>query len=175
VTETEINLPFITANARGPKHLQMKLTRAQLEQPSEGLMARLRGPFEAALKDAGLSASEVDEVILVGGAARMPTVRELVRSLTGKETVRVTTRKRSWRSVPPSRPACWWGSEGRSPAGRHATLAGRGNHGRGRTPLIPRNTTVPFEKPKVFSSPEDGEMTVDIHVLQASALWRRPR
>jgi molecular chaperone DnaK len=58
------------------------------------------------------------------------------------------------------------GSEGRPPAGRHATLAGRGNHGRGRTPLIPRNTTVPFEKPKVFSSPEDGQMTVDIHVLQ---------
>jgi molecular chaperone DnaK len=88
VTETEINLPFITADACGPKHPRMKLTRAQLEQLSEGLVARLRGPFGAAPKDAGLSASEVDEVILAGGATRMPMVQELARSLTGEETIK---------------------------------------------------------------------------------------
>ena len=83
VLETEINLPFVTADASGPKHLQMKLSRSKFEQLSEALTARLRGPFEAALRDAKLSASGIDEVVLVGGATRMPMVQELVRSLTG--------------------------------------------------------------------------------------------
>src|SRR5512136_29043 len=77
VVETEINLPFITADASGPKHLQLKLTRAKTEQ----LVARCRGPFEAALRDAKLSASQVDEVVMVGGATRMPMIQDLVRSL----------------------------------------------------------------------------------------------
>jgi len=160
VTETEINLPVITADVCGLKHLQMKLTRAQLEPLSEGLMARLRGPFEAALKDAGLPASEVDEVILVGGATRMPMVQELVRSLTGKETIRASTRTRSWRSGQPSRPACWWGSEGRPPAGRHAALAGRGNHGRGQDNADPAHHDGPFREAQAVlqcgGPPEDG-------------------
>jgi molecular chaperone DnaK len=85
VLETDINLPYITADASGPKHLQVRLSRSKFEQFTEDLVARLRGPFQAALKDAGLQASAMDEVVLVGGATRMPMVQELVRSLTGKE------------------------------------------------------------------------------------------
>ncbi|HJW82772.1 MAG TPA: Hsp70 family protein, partial [Anaerolineae bacterium] len=81
--ETEINLPFITADASGPQHLQMKLTRSKFEQLSQGLIQRLRGPFEQALGDAKLSPSQIDEVVLVGGATRMPMVQQLVRELTG--------------------------------------------------------------------------------------------
>jgi molecular chaperone DnaK len=84
VMESEINLPYITADASGPKHLQLRLSRARLEQLTEQLVKRLRGPFEAALKDAGLSTCGIVEVVLVGGATRMPMVQELVRSLTGK-------------------------------------------------------------------------------------------
>jgi molecular chaperone DnaK len=86
VMETEINLPYITADASGPKHLQLKLTRAKFEQMTGDLLQRCRKPFEAALKDAGLSADKLDEVVLVGGSSRMPMVQDLVRSLTnGKE------------------------------------------------------------------------------------------
>jgi molecular chaperone DnaK len=83
--ETEVNLPFITADASGPKHLAITLSRAKFEQLTEDLTARCRGPFEAALKDAGLTAQELDEVILVGGSTRMPVIQELVKSFTGKD------------------------------------------------------------------------------------------
>ena len=83
VTETEINLPFITADASGPKHLTMKLTRAKLEQITEDLVQRCRGPFQQALADAGLRASDLKEGVLVGGATRMPMIQDLVRELTG--------------------------------------------------------------------------------------------
>ena len=83
--ETDINLPYITADASGPKHFQMKLTRSKFEQLTEDLVNRLKGPFQAALKDAGLKPSEIDEVVLVGGATRMPMVQDLVRSLVNKE------------------------------------------------------------------------------------------
>src|SRR5207247_6700023 len=85
VLETEVNLPFITADQNGPKHLNLKLTRAKLEQICEDLIERCRGPVERALKDAGLSPSQIDEVVLVGGATRMPKVQELVRTIFGKE------------------------------------------------------------------------------------------
>jgi molecular chaperone DnaK len=86
VSETEINLPFITADVSGPKHLQIKLTRAKLEQLTEDLVQRCRGPVEQALKDANLSAKQIDEIVLVGGATRMPMIQDLVRELTaGKE------------------------------------------------------------------------------------------
>jgi len=85
VMETEINLPYITADASGPKHLQIKLTRAKLEQLTTDLVERLRGPFTAALKDANLQSNQINEVVLVGGASRMPMVQDLVRSLTNKE------------------------------------------------------------------------------------------
>jgi molecular chaperone DnaK len=80
--ETEINLPYITADASGPKHLQLKLTRSKFEQMTEDLLDRCRRPFEAALKDAGMDASQLNEVVLVGGSSRMPMVQDLVRKLT---------------------------------------------------------------------------------------------
>src|SRR5919205_788965 len=83
--QTEINLPFITADASGPKHLQMNLSRAKFEQITQDLTERLKGPFNQALKDAGLTPQQVDEVVLVGGSTRMPVVQELVRKLTGKD------------------------------------------------------------------------------------------
>jgi molecular chaperone DnaK len=82
--ETEINLPFITADASGPKHLQLNLSRSRFEQLTADLVQRLRKPFELALKDAGLSTSDIDEVVLVGGSTRMPMVQDLVSELTGK-------------------------------------------------------------------------------------------
>ena len=85
VMETEVNLPFITADQNGPKHLNLKLTRAKLEQICDELVERLRGPVERALKDAGMTPSQIDEVVLVGGSTRMPKVQELVRSMFGKE------------------------------------------------------------------------------------------
>ncbi len=83
--ETEINLPFITADVNGPKHLQMRLSRAKFEQLTEGLVTRLVEPFNRALQDAGIKAGDLDEIVLVGGSTRMPMVQELVRKLTGKE------------------------------------------------------------------------------------------
>ena len=84
MAQTEINLPFITADANGPKHVQMTLTRSHFEKLTQKLVDRLRGPFESALKDSGLSASKIDQVVLVGGSSRMPMVQELVEKLTGK-------------------------------------------------------------------------------------------
>src|SRR6266540_891408 len=85
MSETEVNLPFITADASGPKHLQIKLNRSKFEQLTQDLTNRLKGPFQQALKDAGLQATQLDEIVLVGGATRMPMVQELVRKLTSKE------------------------------------------------------------------------------------------
>jgi molecular chaperone DnaK len=81
--ETEINLPFVTADASGPKHLQMKLTRAKFEQMSEDLVDRVEKPYHQAIKDAKTAAADIDEVVLVGGATRMPMIQDLVRKLTG--------------------------------------------------------------------------------------------
>jgi molecular chaperone DnaK len=167
VTETEMNLPFITADASGPKHLQMKLTRAKLEQLTEDLVARLRPPFAAALHDAGLSPDRVDEVVLVGGATRMPMVQELVRSLTGKEP---------HKGVDPDEVVAI------GAAIQAGVLAGDVKDvllldvtplslgvetmGAVMTTLIQRNTTIPLKKSEVFSTAEDGQTAVDIHVLQ---------
>jgi len=85
MAETELNLPFITADASGPKHLQMRLSRAKFEQLTAELTERLKGPVTQALRDAGMQASSLDEVVLVGGSTRMPVVQELVRKMTGKE------------------------------------------------------------------------------------------
>ncbi len=106
--ETEINLPYITADMNGPKHLQLRLTRAKFEQMSQELVDRLRGPFEAALKDANLGAATVDEVVLVGGATRMPMVQDFVRKATNKEPNKGGQPRRGggdWRGR--FRLACW--------------------------------------------------------------------
>jgi molecular chaperone DnaK len=165
--ETEINLPFITADASGPKHLQMKLSRAKFEQLTEKLLERVTKPFNKALQDAGLKAENLNEVVLVGGATRMPMVQELVRKLSGKEPNR---------SVNPDEVVAI------GAALQAGVLAGEVNDvllldvtplslgletlGGVMTTLIPRNTTIPSRKTESFSTAEDNQTAVDIHVLQ---------
>jgi molecular chaperone DnaK len=167
MVETEINLPYITADVSGPKHLQIKLSRAKFEQLTEDLVARLKRPFESALKDAGLSASQMDEVVLVGGATRMPMVQELVRSLTHKEPHKGVN--------PDEVVAVGAAIQGGVLSGdvRDVLLLdvtplslGVETLGGVMTPLIERNTTIPVKKSEIFSTAEDNQTAVDIHVLQ---------
>jgi molecular chaperone DnaK len=167
VMETEINLPYITADASGPKHLQMRLSRAKLEQLTEHLVKRLRGPFEAALKDAGLSAGDIDEVVLVGGATRMPMVQDLVRSLTGKEPHKGVNPDEVV-AVGAAIQAGVLGGEVKDVLLLDVTPLSLGLETLGgvMTTLIERNTTIPVKKTEVFSTAEDNQTAVDIHVLQ---------
>ena len=167
LNETEINLPFITADASGPKHLQMKLTRAKFEQLTEDLLERTREPFTQALQDAGLSASEIDEVVLVGGSTRMPMVQDLVYELTGKAANK---------SVNPDEVVSVGAAiQGGVLSGEVDDVLlldvtplslGLETMGGVMTTLIPRNTTIPTRKSEVFSTAEDNQTAVDIHVLQ---------
>jgi len=167
MSETEINLPFITADASGPRHLQLKLARARFEQLSEALVARLRAPVEAVLKDGSLTAAAIDEVVLVGGATRMPMVQDLVRSLTGKEPNK---------SVNPDEVVAVGAAiQGGVLSGDVKDVLlldvtplslGVETLGGVMTTLIERNTTVPIRKSETFSTAEDGQTAVDIHVLQ---------
>ena len=104
--QTDINLPYITADAKGPKHLAIKLTRAKLEALVEDLVTRTVGPCKTALKDAGLSAADINDVILVGGQTRMPKVQEVVKISSARSRARTSTRTKPWRSVPRSRAVC---------------------------------------------------------------------
>jgi len=165
--ETEINLPFITADASGPKHLQMKLTRARLEQLTEDLVQRCRGPFERALKDAKLTARDLDEVVLVGGATRMPMIQELVRSLTGKEPHKGVNPDEVV-AVGAAIQAGVLGGEVRDVVLLDVTPLTLGVETLGgvATPLIERNTTIPVRKSEIFTTAADGQTVVTIHVLQ---------
>lgn len=168
VIETEINLPFITADAAGPKHLQIKLTRAKLEQLTGDLVQRLRGPFEQALRDAKLQAGDIDEVVLVGGATRMPMVQELVRSLTnGKEPHRGVNPDEVV-AVGAAIQAGVLGGEVKDVLLLDVTPLTLGVETLGgvMTPLIERNTTIPVRKSEVFSTADDGQTAVTIHILQ---------
>jgi molecular chaperone DnaK len=167
IIETEINLPFITADASGPKHLQIKLTRATFEQLTEDLVDRIKGPFESVLKDAGITTAEVDEVVLVGGATRMPMVQDLVRSLTGKEPHKGVN--------PDEVVAVGAGIQGGVLGGDVKDILlldvtplslGIETLGAVRTVLIERNTTIPIKKTEVFSTAQDNQTAVDINVLQ---------
>ena len=168
VLEAEINQPFITADATGPKHLQMKLTRAKLEQLTADLVQRCREPFQQALADAGLSAADLDEVVLVGGATRMPMIRELVRDLTGG--------KEPYKGVNPD------GVVALGTALQAGLLAGEVKElllldvtpltlgietlGGVMTPLIERNTTIPVRKTEIFSTAKNGQTAVTVPILQ---------
>jgi len=167
VMETELNLPYITADASGPKHLQMKLTRARFEQITEGLVSRLRGPFQSALKDAGLSTSEMDEVVLVGGATRMPMVQELVRSITHKEPHKGVNPDEVV-AVGAAIQAGVLGGEVKDILLLDVTPLSLGLETLGgvMTALIERNTTIPVKKTEVFSTADDNQTAVDVHVLQ---------
>jgi len=168
VLETEINLPFITADRTGPKHLQMKLTRAKLEQLTEDLVQRCRGPFEQALRDANLTANDLDEVVLVGGATRMPMIQELVRELTGGKEPHKGVNPDEVVAVGAAIQAGVLAGEVKDVLLLDVTPLTLGVETLGgvMTPLIERNTTIPVRKSEIFSTAEDGQTAVTIHVLQ---------
>jgi molecular chaperone DnaK len=168
VLETELNLPFITADASGPKHLQMRLTRAKLEQLTEDLVERCRGPFQQALKDANMQASALDEVVLVGGATRMPMIQDLVRELTGGKEPHKGVNPDEVVAVGAAIQAGVLAGEVRDVLLLDVTPLTLGVETLGgvMTPLIERNTTIPVRKSETFSTAEDGQTAVTIHVLQ---------
>jgi molecular chaperone DnaK len=166
--ETEVNLPFITADASGPKHLQMKFTRSKFEQLTEDLVERCRVPFERALSDAKLDASKIDEVVLVGGATRMPMIQELVRGLTGGKEPHKGVNPDEVVAIGAAIQAGVLAGDVKDVLLLDVTPLTLGVETLGgvMTPLIERNTTIPVEKSETFSTAADGQTAVTIHVLQ---------
>jgi molecular chaperone DnaK len=167
VMETEINLPFISADASGPKHLQLKLTRAKFEQLVEDLLQKTVGPVKQALADAGLQAAQVHEVVLVGGSTRIPRVQQIVRDLFGKEPHKGVN--------PDEVVAIGAAVQAGVLAGEVKDLLlldvtplslGIETLGGVMTTLIPRNTTIPTRKSEVFSTAADSQPSVEVHVMQ---------
>jgi molecular chaperone DnaK len=165
--ETDINLPFITADASGPKHLQMKLTRAKFEQLVDDLLQRSMGPLRQALADAGLQPSAIDEVVLVGGSTRVPKIQQLVKDYFGKEPHKGVN--------PDEVVAVGAAIQGGVLTGDVKDVVlldvtplslGIETLGGVMTTLITRNTTIPTRKSEVFSTASDSQTSVDVHVLQ---------
>ena len=166
-TQANINLPFITADASGPKHLDYTLTRAEFERITKDLLDRVKKPVEQALKDAGLKAGDIDEVILVGGSTRMPAVQDIVKKLTGKEPNM---------SVNPDEVVAMGAAvQGGVLAGDVEGILlldvtplslGVETMGGVMTKMIERNTTIPTRKTEIYSTASDNQTSVEVHVLQ---------
>src|SRR3979490_1735585 len=164
---TEINLPFITADAGGPKHLSLNLTRAKLEQLVGDLVERTKGPVQQALKDAGISPSDIDEVVLVGGQTRMPAVQEMVKQVFGKEPHKGVTPEEVV-AIGAAIQAGVLKGEVKDILLLDVTplTLGVETYGGVMTPMIPRNTTIPTSKTETYTTAADGQTSVEVHIMQ---------
>ena len=167
VSETEINLPFITANDQGPIHLLEKLTRAEFEQMTEDLVERTRKPFEQAVKDAGVKTEEIDHVILVGGSTRMPSIQALVQELAGKDPHKGVNPDEVVALGAAIQAGVLKGDvKGILLLDVTPLTLGVETEGGVRTKMIERNTTIPTRRSEIFTTAADSQPEVEIHVLQ---------